>query len=1351
MPFENDIKKEGSKKKRKKTSLRGEEIDEDLIGIANLFHDQGEDDDVSDGGDRSNFDEEEDDDDEEDDEDEEEDDEDDDGEEDDEEDDDEEDDDEEEEEEEAYEEEFDSSSEVNNERVKRHRRTRVSGGLSSLVENDEREGAPTKKKKSEEKRGGKSEGQNGGDNDGNIAPSEGPIEGRSKKQTEKSAPQDHSGCFISKDFIKKVGQLNKIINHQITFESDSSFLQISNIIELRVRQIIEEANKFYQKRKRYCINKFLNLNDFTNSCHYLNVTVPQRYQVSLHPDVYSQQEGMKNGRVRWRLVCKKGFKNVRNKMKKKKRKKGYLQKGRKRKRRNNFNLSAAKIFKEFQTQQNRRTNCYREFPDGGKGKQKRSPGGGDSGEVGTQGVIQDGSHESDDRAKAKCSSGDMEEPLHSEVNDLLGAHRENEKEEQQRGDAAGDVAGDVAGDASESAAKECFSLPDDPSSKDNPEVNASVEGEGGNPCENEEAERNSAKGAAESGSTQRALSVNDGQDEQKGLAVDDSQSSAAHQDGNQGSGHDHSGSDLLAEIAKDVESEAIGNEDPLKAVQGGPPEGEALMDEQKRDEGNGGVESGKLGSDDVGKDRSCPQEGPHRERVGKDSSTDGVGTRSGEEDNNLLHYNLYLQKNKKKKKNILNFLLSDMQNVLPVEANMTIFWLFIQNRCKKRKKMKKRSGQSSSIGGDYYYACGAEGSNERRKSAPVHFDYQCYEMLYRVDRRGRDFHSFRGYARGGGGGDRPGDGHGDGHLDRRLDHRLDRQRGNIFLLPKFYPINKEYAILSKYLLEIIKDIINYRVNFFDYNNILHIFTTSKEINKILANIFFFLFNELDHNLAFNNMYASLMLLILVDGIIKNRSIDTHFYCLQILKMLIHVILYEHDLKLKNIYLILLVKRKACDIMISFCSVLRKQNNNEIINIDYYLIYILSKLLTHRKCTYMHIYVSYYLIYLMPLNIHLKFFLAYTPNFLGMFFKKYFYHQNVYCGLSVSPEETELNEPNEPNELNELNELFNFFFFHIYTLIQGSLYRIFKHMDNILVLGNATTCSYLNYLMHFIIQYADYHLPLLLSIMTVLGRGSAALIAAAPRRKRGSKRLRGYSKKKHSGGGAKYAQRRGGALRRRGEALQKKGEALQRRDEALQKCTHRGDKSAKVRRKKIKKNRLKKERRKKAKKGQALLDVGAVRAYEHQHDAQKLAKRKNYLKHVKKIYDYYARQKQSAKDDTYVGHYNGGDDREDVDDVDDLDDLDDRDDLTSKANMITAGGNKKGFLTAFVKKRISLNKTLLQNMMHTNELHANIAVNKMLCKILRKFEKKRNKKASRRRRRDDGLLLYNSCYYFLYSL
>ncbi|EUD67074.1 hypothetical protein C922_02658 [Plasmodium inui San Antonio 1] len=1318
MPFENDIKKRGRKKKRKKTSVRGEEIDEDLIGIANLFQEQGDDDDVShgsDGRDRTNFDDEEEEDDDEDDE-EDDDEEDDDEEDDDEEDDDDDDDDDDDEEEEDN----DSSSEVNNVPVKQHRRMPITGGYSSLAENNEPEVAPTKKKKNEGQSGEKS----GRYNDGKIVPnekaSEGLTEGRSKKETKRSAPQDGSEYFISKDFIKKVGQLNNIINRQIIVESDSSFLQISNIIELRVRQIIEEANKFYQKRKRYCINRFLNLNDFTNSCHYLNVRVPYRYQVSLHEDLYPHHEGMKNWRVRCRLVSKRGFKNVKNRMKKKKRKKGYLQKGRKRKRRNNFNLSAAKIFKEFQTQQNRRTNCYREIAEGEKGKEKRSrsegpsgwkggdsyeveqgprgeTGGEDSGEIGIQGV----SHGSGHKAKAPCSSRDIDEMFPIGVNDLFGAQRENEKEEKERGDAGGDTGGD--------AAEESVSLPDDPSSEDNPEVNVSVEREGGNPCEDEEAERNCPKGAAESGSSQSALSVNEGQDEQKGLAGGGTQGSAAHHDDNQDKGHDHSASDLLAEIARNVESEDIGNGDPLRSVKEGPPEGEGLGDEKNRDEeernqDNGGVESDNVVNGDVPKDQSCTREGPHLEGGGKDNHTDGIETQSGEEDDHLLHYKLYFRKNRSKIKNIEKFLLSDMQNVLPVEANMTIFWLFIQNRCKKRKKKKKRNGQSSSVGEDYYYACGAEGSNERRKSASVHFDYQCYEMLYRVDRRGRNFHSYRGYARGGGLGDRHGDSHSHSHLDRHLNS----QSGNIFLLPKFYPINKEYAILSKYILEIIKDIINYRVNFFDYNNILHIFTTSKEINKILANIFFFLFNELDHNLAFNNMYASLMLLILLDGIIKNKNIDTHFYCLQILKMLIHVIIYEHDLKLKNIYLILLVKRKACDIMINFCSVLRKKNNNEIINIDYYLIYILSKLLTHRKCTYMHIYVSYYLIYLMPLNIHLKFFLAYTPNFLGIFFKKYYYHQNVYCNTSyrllVSSEEI------------ELNELFNFFFFHIYTLIQGSLYRIFKHMDNILVLNNATTCSYLNYLMDFIIQYADYHLPLLLSIMTVLGRGSAALISGAARRKRGSKRLRGHPKRMHS--------------RRQGETLRSR-------------CSDRGKKSAKIRRKRIKKNRLKKERRKKAKKGQRLLDLGAVRAYEQEHDVQKLAKRKNYLKHVKKIYDYYARQKHTDKDDNvYVGHYNN---------EDDLNDLDDRGDLISTENMNTTYGNKKGFLTAYVEKRILLNKTLLQNMMHRNQLHANIAVNRMLCKILNKFEKKRNRKVSRRRSRDDGLLLYNSCYYFLYTL
>ncbi|ANQ06936.1 Uncharacterized protein PCOAH_00010510 [Plasmodium coatneyi] len=1210
MSFESDIKKRGSKKKRKKTSPKEEEFDEDLFGIAELFQEQGDDDDIndgSDGGDRSNFDEEEDDDD--------------DFDEDDNDDEEEEYSDEDDEDDEAEEEEYDSSSEVNDVKIKRH--MPIVRGRSSLAENDERQVATRKERKNE--------GKSGKNNDGKFLPSDEPIdepsEGPSKKQTKRSAPQGRSECFISKDFIKKVGQLNNIINPKMTIESDASFVQISNIIELRVRQIIEEANKFYQKRKRYCINRFLNINDFTNSCHYLNVTVPYKYQVSLHPDLYSQHEGMKNWRVKLRVVSKNGFKNVKNKMKKKKKKKNNLQNGRKKKRRNNFNLSAAKIFKEFQTQQNRRTNCYREFSDGGKWKERRSPSGGDSCKV--------DAGPSGDKTKVKCSSTDMDETLHSEINDLLGAERENEKEEQEPADAA----------------KESFSLPDDLSNEDNPEVNVSIEWEGSNPFENEETERNAVKGVAESGISHMALSMNDGQDEQR-------------------KGHDHSASDLLAEIARDLESEEVDKEDPLRTVKEDPPEGEGFVDEQKRDEGNVVVESGNVGNGDVGKEGSCPREGPH------------VG--SGEEDDNLLHYNLYLQKSKKKIKNIQNFLLSDMQNVLPMEANMTIFWLFIQNRCKKRKE-KKLNGQSSSVVGDYYYGCGGEGNNEQKKNGSVHFDYQCYEMLYRVDRRGRNYRSYRGYTKGG------------GFVNKQAYSNLDRQNGNIFLLPKFYPINKEYAILSKYILEIIKDIINYRVNFFDYNNILHIFTTSKEINKILANIFFFLFNELEHNLAFNNMYASLMLLILVDGIIKNKNIDTHFYCLQILKMLIHVILYEHNLKLKNIYLILLVKRKACDIMINFCSSLRKKNNNEIINIDYYLIYILSKLLTHSKCTYMHIYVSYYLIYLMPLNIHLKFFLAYTPNFLRIFFKKYFYNQNVYyggkCRLFISPEET------------ELNELFNFFFFHIYTLIQGSLYRIFKHMDNILVLDNAATCSYLNYLMDFIIQYADYHLPLLLSIMTVLGKGSAALINAAPRRKRGWKRLRGHSKQMHS--------------KRRGEALRRK-------------CSDRGNKCTKIRRKKIKKNKLKKGRKKKAKKKQLPLDVSAVRAYDNQRDVQKLAKRKNYLKHVKKIYDYYARQNQSAND------HNG-------------DDLDDRGDLISTQNMNTTGGNKKGFLTAYVKKRISLNKTLLQNMMHTNQLHANIAVNKMLCKILNKFEKKRNKKMSRRRSRDDGLLLYNSCYYFLYTL
>ncbi|CRG93474.1 conserved Plasmodium protein, unknown function [Plasmodium gallinaceum] len=716
--------------------------------------------------------------------------------------------------------------------------------------------------------------------------------------------------FISKDFIKNIGICYNIINEKTIFEKDSSFTKISNIIELRIKQIIEEANKFFLKRKKYCVNKFLNIDDFTNSCHYLN-------KEKLKNDNSENQKEKDENKIKEISDSNEKDKVI--------------------KRENN---DANKKKDDIETKEIHNEEKKEKYKENGNFYNEK---------------------ESDDYKDIKC-------------NDYINNY---------------DIKNEL-----ESKELKCKESKDS-KNEENLTSNYFNSDDYINVCEGIKEENVNRDSVNDEMKSFEEKEIKENCDINK--CVENNYTS-------------YMLNEKSRKINDNLFSEEIINKNKLS------------NDETELNE-NRILENNKM--DEKKKEENKKKKNSKLLTIKKKKTLDMKINK----ENNLL-YNSYINSNENKKKNILNFILSDMQNSLPAEPNLTIFWLFIQNNYKKKKKDKDMG----------------------RKE--LYFNYQCYEILYTIEKKNEHKKKKK--------------------KDDILNHHYFKYN-NIFLLPKFYPINKEYTILSKYILEIIKDIINYRINFFDYNNILHIFSTSKEINKILTNILFFIFNELDHNLRFNNIYASLMLLILLNGIIKNRNIDIDFYCLQILKMLIHVIIYEHELKLKNIYSILLLKRKACDIINDFCCILRKKNNSEIINIDSYLIYISSKLLTHNKCTYMHIYISYYLIYLMPINIHIKFFLSFTPNFLYIFFKKYLYYQNVYNSFLSY-------------EQKEMNELFNFFFFHIYTLIQGSLYRIFKSI-NILII-NSSLSNYLKYLLNFIIDYADYHLPLILSILNILCKNSS---------------------------------------------------------------------------------------------------------------------------------------------------------------------------------------------------------------------------------------------------------------------
>ncbi|EUD70672.1 hypothetical protein YYG_04230 [Plasmodium vinckei petteri] len=1019
-----------------------------------------------------------------------------------------------------------------------------------------------------------------------------------KDEDEKEKKNDTKyNLFISKSYIKTIGLLYNITNDKTMLENDACFEQISNIIELRIKQIIEEASKFYEKRKRFCVNKYLNVNDLTNSCNYLNVKIPYQYKSSIYnPNFTSLDKNSKNNKTLYRLINKQGYKNNSKKFTKKNKNTNF-QKLKKKKKGTNLNLSVDNIFKDWKNNDHNNTNLYTEFTDSKNEKSDNID------------------KEDDFIKKTDLSDNDKSENERKELSYNFDEN-EDDKVSFPDGEGCADIITNLEADIGSDLDVE-LDVPQKENGSDNDEQNI------------------------EQSLVSYEIDISD-------LKLDDNNIST---------------------------SSIIEHKESFENVE---------LDDQL---GIGVSKTELQNNIELNKDKKIGFDLFEMKKTSEENKIVDSDDEINIEENNLLH-DWHAKKNENNKKNVLNVLFSDMQNVLPLEENLTVFWVFIQNQYKKKKrkkdKMKKNGEEIDEV-------------VENRHNKLIHFDYQCYEILYTIEKREDNLYQknvktdkeqvYNSYTNGYTNYTKFKGGIGNSYTNfdqNKFDDSSYSNEGNIFLLPKLRPINKEYTILLKYILEIIKDIINYRTNFFDYNNILHIFSTSKEINKILPNILFFLFNELDHNLRFNNIYSGLMLLILLNGIIKNRNIDIDFYCLQILKMLIHVIIYEHDLKLKNIYLILLFKRKACDIIIDFCSLLRIKNNNEIINIDYYLAYILSKLLTHNKCTYMHIYVSYYLIYLMPINIHIKFFLSYTPNFLSIFFRKYLYYQNVY-NILLSYEQK------------EISELFNFFFFHIYTLIQGSLYKIFKHLG--ILIFNSSSSIYLNYLLNFIAEYADYHLPLILSITNILG-GSIEEDDSTT----------SYSESEwESSIDSDWCDRKGMSFHTNGvnNLLFKKMNKIKNKINIKSEIKNKNDKVGRK-----KKN---------------VFDISTIKMYELKKNSHHLSKNKNYLKNINKLYNLYLQSEKNNDDYS-------------------IDDFGNDDNISLNINT----KEKKAYLSSYIQKRIILNQELIQRASEEKELQTSIVVNQVLSNILYNFNAKERHK-TKSHIRCSNANLYDSYYYFLYTL
>ncbi|SCM00620.1 conserved Plasmodium protein, unknown function [Plasmodium chabaudi chabaudi] len=1031
--------------------------------------------------------------------------------------------------------------------------------------------------------------------DPNVEDKENELKDEDEKKKDIDAKYN---LFISKSYIKTIGLLYNITNDKTMFENDACFEQISNIIELRVKQIIEEASKFYEKRKRFCVNKYLNINDLTNSCNYLNVKIPYQYKSSIYnPNFTSLDKNSKNNKTLYRLINKQGYKNNSKKLTKKN-KNTNIQKLKKKKKGINFNLSVDNIFKDWKDNDHNNTNLYTEFSDL---KNEKS----------------DNIDKDDFIKKPNLSDNDNSENERKELSYNFDENEDDKEVSFPDGEGCADVITNLEADIGSDLDVE-LDVPQKENGSDNDEQNI------------------------EQSLMSYEIDIND-------LKLDDNNIST---------------------------SSIIEHKEFFENVE---------LDDQL------GIDVSKTelqNNIELNKDKKIDFDLFEMKKTSDENKIADSDDEINIEENNLLH-DWHVKKNENNKKNVLNVLFNDMQNVLPLEENLTVFWVFIQNQYKKKKrkkdKMKKNDEERDEV-------------VENRHNKLMHFDYQCYEILYTIEKREDNLYQknvktdkeevYNSYTNGYTNytkfkGD-IGNSYTNFDQERFYDSSYSNE-GNIFLLPKLRPINKEYTILLKYILEIIKDIINYRTNFFDYNNILHIFSTSKEINKILPNILFFLFNELDHNLRFNNIYSGLMLLILLNGIIKNRNIDIDFYCLQILKMLIHVIIYEHDLKLKNIYLILLFKRKACDIIIDFCSLLRIKNNNEIINIDYYLAYILSKLLTHNKCTYMHIYVSYYLIYLMPINIHIKFFLSYTPNFLSIFFRKYLYYQNVY-NILLSYEQK------------EISELFNFFFFHIYTLIQGSLYKIFKHLG--ILIFNSSSSIYLNYLLNFIAEYADYHLPLILSITNILG-GSI---------EEDDSTTSDSESEWDSSIDSDWFDRKGMSSHTNGvnNLLFKKMNKIKNKINIKSEIKNKIDKVGKKKKKNV-------------------FDISTIKMYGLKKNSYHLSKNKNYLKNINKLYNLYLQSEKNNDDYS-------------------LDDFGNDDNLSLNINT----NEKQAYLSSYIQKRIILNQELIQRASEEKELQTSIVVNQVLSNILYNFNAKERHK-TKSHIRCSNANLYDSYYYFLYTL
>ncbi|SBT32100.1 conserved Plasmodium protein, unknown function [Plasmodium ovale wallikeri] len=156
----------------------------------------------------------------------------------------------------------------------------------------------------------------------------------------------------------------------------------------------------------------------------------------------------------------------------------------------------------------------------------------------------------------------------------------------------------------------------------------------------------------------------------------------------------------------------------------------------------------------------------------------------------------------------------------------------------------------------------------------------------------------------------------------------------------------------------------------------------------------------------------------------------------------------------------------------------------------------------------------------------------------------------------------------------------------------------------------------------------------------------------------------------------------------------------------------------------------------------ILDIGSIRTYKQDYYANNLEKNQNYFNNVKKLYNFYTQDYGSSDEETNHGfHY------------------------TSNTNLNIRGytnnrsnGTRKYF-SEYVRKRIAINRTLLQKTSEENQLHANIVVNDILHKILSNFKGKNVQSEGVHAIGGDDpscnydavTFLYDTSYYFLYTL